>query len=53
VEAPPSSIFDMAVAQCMLPSPIRLKTVSTPSLAKALASISYIGKLLIGVSLFS
>src|SRR5580700_10697613 len=42
----------MVVAQYMLPSPIRLKTVSTPSLAKALASISYIGKLLIRVSSF-
>jgi hypothetical protein len=34
------SMFDIAVAQCMLPSPIRLNTASTPSLANACASIS-------------
>jgi len=35
----PSS-FCMAATQCMLPSPIRVKWVSTPSAAKAWASAS-------------
>src|SRR5438067_2502022 len=38
----PSRLF-MAAAQCMLPSPMRMKCVSTPSAAKACASAHRLG----------
>jgi hypothetical protein len=40
----PVKLF-MAAAQCMFPSPIKVKCVSTPSAAKAWASASWTGKL--------